>query len=163
MDARRNLDLARELIAGVKRGSPLTNGMGEPECRCAIGRASYAAFLASRVFLNKLGLALPPIGSSHAIVQHAPNNAGVHLLGHVATALRILYLQRTKADYDLSDVKSEEISEAGGAVEQGEFALTALDLIQAGRVNPPVDLAAARNAILAWAKANGQESKVRKL
>jgi hypothetical protein len=60
-------------------------------------------------------------------------------------------------------VKSEEVLEAGGAVEQGEFVLTALDLIQAGRVNPPVDLAPAKNSILAWAKANGQEGKIRKL
>jgi hypothetical protein len=163
MDARRFLDLARELVAGVSRNAPLTGGAGEAECRCAIGRAYYAAFLTSRLFLNQIGIALPPEGSSHTIVQHALNNAGVDVLGRVAGALRALYLLRTTADYNLSDTVTEKVTEASGAVGQSEFVITVFDLIRAGRVSPPVDLTAIANTILAWAKANGQESKIRKL
>jgi hypothetical protein len=163
MDARRNLELAQELIAGVKRDLPLTTGRGEVECRCAIGRAYYAAFLTAREFLNEIGLVLSPVASSHSIVQHALNNAGYNLLGLVATALRALYLLRTKADYDLSDILTESVTEATGAAGQCDFVVTAFDLIRAGRVSPPVDPTAAANAIAAWAKANGQEGKVRKV
>jgi hypothetical protein len=161
MDARRNFELAHGLVDGVKSGTPLSAGRGEPECRCAIGRAYYAAFLSSRHFLISIGLALPPIGSSHTTVQHALSNAGYGLLGLIANALRALYILRTSADYDLSDTASESLTEATGAVARCEFVLTALDLIRAGRVNPPIDRSAAATAILAWAKANGQESRIR--
>jgi hypothetical protein len=37
-----------------------------------------------------------------------------------------------------------------------------LDIVAEGRVSPPVNLAVVANTILAWAKANAQESKIRK-
>lgn len=52
---------------------------------------------------------------------------------------------------------------AGPAVELAGVTIQMLDFVAAGRVSPPVDRTAAAGAILAWAKANGQEAKVRRL
>jgi hypothetical protein len=162
VDARLNLDLARGLIAGVKANTPVTGGAGEPECRCAAGRAYYAAYLTARRFLRDVGLRLPPTSSSHSVVQFALANAGVDLLVRVSSELRELYQARAAADYDLADPAPEQVSAADMAVGRAEFVLLALDLIAAGRVNPPVDTAAVADAVLAWAKANGQDPKIRR-
>jgi hypothetical protein len=161
MDARRFLDLASELAAAVQRNKPLTGGAGEPECRCSIGRSYYAAFLASRQFLKEIGIAVAGTSSSHSVVQFALNNAGVDILVRIASQLRELYGDRIRADYELSDSDPERLALAENAVSRAEFVLTALDLIRAGRVDPPIDRSAAATAILAWAKANGQESRIR--
>src|SRR6188472_4525771 len=129
MDARRNLDLARELVAGVKAAVPLTRGAGEPECRCAIGRAYYAAFLTARQFLRDIGIAVAHGGTAHTAVQFALNNGGVDLLVRVASQLRDLYESRTAADYELSDPEPERVAVAEIAIGRAEFVFTAFDLI----------------------------------
>jgi hypothetical protein len=163
MDARRNLDLARELIAGAKTAAPLTGGGGEPAFRFAIGRCYYAGFLTARQFLRDIGIAVPHGGAAHAAVQFALNNSGVDLLARVASQLRDLYESRTAADYELSDPEPERVAVAEVALGRAEFIFTAFDLIRVGRVSPPLSLAAVANAILAWAKANGQDSRIRRL
>jgi uncharacterized protein (UPF0332 family) len=162
MDSRRFLDLSRELVSGVKRATPITAGAGEPECRSAIGRAYYAAFLTARAFLKSIGIVVAGTSSSHSLVQFALNKAGVDLLTRIASQLRELYGDRIRADYELSDSDPERLAVAENAVGRAEFVLTAFELISTGRVNPPIELPAAASAVLAWAKANGQESKIHK-
>lgn len=163
MDARRNLDLARELVAAVKRNAPLTSGAGEAECRCCVGRGYYAAFLTARQFLAETGIGIQRGAAAHTTVQFALNNSGVDLLARVAHQLRELYETRVAADYDLNDPEPEGVVTADTALGRAEFVFTAFDLIRSERVNPPVDLAAVATAILDWARANGQEGKLRRL
>jgi hypothetical protein len=163
MDARRFLDVARELVAGVNRSAPLTGGAGEPECRTAIGRAYYGAFLVARRFLHEIGIRVAGTSASHTTVQFALNNADVDLLIRVSSQLRELHYDRTRADYEPADTDPERASVAEVAIGRADFVMTAFELIRAGRVSPPVDLTAVANAIAAWAKANGQEGKVRKM
>ncbi len=163
MNPRRHLDLARELVTGVRSGKPVTGGVGEPECRCAIGRAYYAAFLVAREFLNRIGIWVTPTSGGHTAVQYALNNSGVRALMLVSTQLDTLSKDRTDADYEPGNPRTDDVIVAGLAVDLATTAIQMLDFVAAGRSTPPVDLAAAANAILAWAKANGQEGKIRKL
>jgi hypothetical protein len=162
MNPIRHLELARGLLAGVQSGTPVTNGAGEPECRCVIGRAYYATFLVARAFLNHIGVWVSPTSAGHAAVQYALNNSGVSALRMAASHLHSLSRERTDADYEPDNPRSDGVAAATSAVDLATSTIQMLDLIGAGRVSPPVDLTAATNAILAWAKANGQEGKVRK-
>lgn len=163
MNSRRFLDLAQELVAGVRAAKPATGGQGEPECRCAIGRAYYAAFLVARDFLNRIGIWVTPTAAGHAAVQFALNNSGIRALSLISTQLDSLAKDRTDADYEPNNPRTEDILVAGPAADLATTVIQMLDIIAAGRSTPPVDLAAVANTILAWAKANGQESKIRKL
>jgi len=163
MNSRRFLDLARELVAGVRAGKSATGGAGEPECRCAIGRAYYAAFLVAREFLNRIGIWVTPTAGGHTAVQFALNNSGAPALVTAARQLSQLASERTDADYEPNNPRTEDILVAGPAVDLAAVTIQMLDIIAAGRATPPVDLAAVADAILAWAKANGQESKIRRL
>jgi uncharacterized protein (UPF0332 family) len=102
MDPSHFLALARQLVAGAEQGKPLTGGTGAAECRCAIGRAYYAAFLSARTLLAEFGISVPPDGSAHTAVYFALNNSGPDILAKVAVQLRSLYDARTTADYDLT-------------------------------------------------------------
>ena len=163
MDASHFLTLARHLVAGAEQAQPLTGGTGAAECRCAIGRAYYATFLNARAFLAELGIGVPPDGSAHTAVYFALNNSGVNVLAKIAVQLRGLYDSRTTADYDLVNTDVDRVSEAEIAIGRADLALTVLDLIRRGRVNPPLDRPAVVNAILAWAKTAGWDQKLKRI
>ncbi|MBA4063779.1 MAG: hypothetical protein C0501_08715 [Isosphaera sp.] len=162
MNPRRHLELARSLVAGVRQGAPASPGAGEAECRCAIGRAYYAAFLVARDFLNRIGVWVTPTAAAHPAVRFALNNSGVAALGAVAAQLDALSTDRQYADYEPDDPRTETADAAEAGLNSAATAIRMLDLIAAGRVHPPVDLPAVAAAILAWAKANGQDAKIRR-
>jgi hypothetical protein len=130
--------------------------------RCAIGRAYYSAFLVAREFLNRIALWVTPTSAGHSAVQYALNNSGISALVAVASQLESLSTDRIFADYEPNDPRTDTLASAESAVTLATTAIQMLDLVAAGRVTPPVDLAAVADTALAWAKANGQESKMRR-
>jgi uncharacterized protein (UPF0332 family) len=162
MDPAHFLALARQLVAGVEQGQPLTGGSGAAECRCAIGRAYYATFLAARALLAEFGVGVPPDGSAHTAVYFALNNSGANVLAKAAVQLRALYDARTTADYDTTNADVERVAEAESAVAKADLALTVFTLIRQNRVTPPLDRAAVADAIFAWAKTAGWEQKLKR-
>jgi hypothetical protein len=163
MNPRRHLELAQALMIGVRSGTPVSTGTGDVECRCVVGRSYYCAFLVARDFLNQIGLWITPTSAGHNTVQYALNNSGVASLRKVGSQLEILSTERNYADYEPSNPRAETVAAAEAALSTATTAIQMLDIILAGRVTPPLDLAAVANTILAWARANGQESKIRRL
>jgi hypothetical protein len=132
MNPRRFLDLAERLVQGVESGRALTGRGGEVECRCAIGRAYYAAFLVAREFLESLDIAVPNGGACHTAAQRGLNNSGVSTLAVIAGQLGKLYTGRADADYDMRMGAVETAKDARAAVDLARTLVTMIDVILAG-------------------------------
>jgi hypothetical protein len=156
MNPRRFLDLAERLVQGVESGRALTGRGGEVECRCAIGRAYYAAFLVAREFLESLDIAVPNGGACHTAVQRGLNNSGVSTLAVIAGQLGKLYTGRADADYDMRMGAVETAKDARAAVDLARTLVTMIDVILAGGLSPPLDRARTARTILDYAKQNAQ-------
>ncbi len=163
MNPRRHLEVTQALVAGVRAGMPLSTGTGDVECRCAISRAYYSAFLVGREFLSRIGLWITPTSAVHTTIQYALNNSGIAVLRVVATQLESLSTERNSADYEPNNPRTDSVAAATSAVNLVTTVIQMLDIIAAGRVTPPVELAAVADTIIAWATANGQESRIRRL
>ena len=130
MDGRRLLILAQKLVEGVAAGTPLTAGDGAPECRSAVSRAYYAAFLVAAAFLDRIGFAVENSPGAHVAVQYALNNSGDEPLRDVARDLSILHKDRRKADYEMKDARAEALANAELVVERAASAIARLDEVR---------------------------------
>jgi uncharacterized protein (UPF0332 family) len=127
MDGRRLHTLAQKLLEGGAAQSPLTAGDGAPECRSAISRAYYAAFLVASAYLDRIGFAVENTPAAHVAVQHALNNSGDAALRGVASDLRDLPSERRRADYDVKDLYPERLLNAERIVNLAASVITRLD------------------------------------
>lgn len=155
MNPRRFLDVAERLVQGVEGGTPLSGG-GEAECRTAVGRAYYAAFLVAREFLESLDIAVPNGGACHTAVQRGLNNSEIGSLVMIGEQLRKLYTSRADADYDMQAGGVETAKDARAAVDLAKTLVTMIDAILAGRLNPPLDRDRTARTILEYAKNSAQ-------
>lgn len=156
MDPRLYLTLADRLMQSAKEGTAITGGTGAVECRTAIGRAYYAAFLVARDFLEGLGIKVPNGSKCHTTVKDGLNNSGVASLVIVSAQLGTLYDGRAAADYKLQDRTTESTTNAEVAVTLSRLVIRMLDVIASGGAMPPLDRAAVASTILKWAADAGQ-------
>lgn len=84
-------ELANELSAGNR----------EVDWRCAASRAYYAAFHSARLFLERLGFAVPWADQAHAYLWLRLANCGQLDLSVAGKRLNDLRYKRNWADYDL--------------------------------------------------------------
>lgn len=127
MDGRRLHSLAQKLVDTVAVGSPLTGGDGAPECRSAISRAYYAAFLVAAAYLDRIGFAVENTPAAHTAVQYALNNSGDATLRSVGGDLRNLSAERRLADYDVKSRVPERLDHATNTVDRAANAIAKLD------------------------------------
>jgi hypothetical protein len=156
MNPRHFHTLASRLIQGIQEGMALTGGNGAVECRTAVGRAYYSAFLVTRDFLENLGIRVPEGSKCHSVVQMGLNNSHDSRLVIISTNLGTLYTARTVADYVMNNTSIETISRAEAIIRLSGTTIAMLDAIQAGKATPPLDLPGVTKAILKWARENGQ-------
>ncbi len=104
------LSLAGRLAREAK--APGNPDGSEAECRTAIGRAYYSAFLEAREFVVGLGFRVAEGGACHNDVQLATNNCGNASLAKVSTHLRTLYQSRSVADYALHNLSGVDVGQA---------------------------------------------------
>ena len=154
MDAHGFLAFAESLADSVKTDPSLPNR--DAVCRSAISRAYYALFLLAREFLDELGLEVRHIPNPHANLEQALTNSGVLSLRRIANALRKLCSARTQADYDLRPGDVESFTRVQDVLNDARATILHLDIIRAGRLNPPLDKTVAAEAILKWARENGK-------
>lgn len=148
MDGRRYLAVAQQLVEGVSSGAPLTGGDGAPECRSAISRAYYAAFLEAAAFLDRIGFAVENSPGAHVAVQHALNNSRDEVLCAVGNELGTLHKQRRRADYDVKDGWAESVVNAAGAIRIATDIIDCLDEVSSA----PDRLGLIAGAISVWLK-----------
>lgn len=74
----------------------------EPEWRCAVSRAYYAAFHHGRDLLQALGFEPPRGEIAHAYLWRRLQSCGNPSLGMAGSDLNQLRGQRNRADYDLA-------------------------------------------------------------
>ena len=151
MGGSRLLQLARKLVEGVAAGTPLTDGDGAPECRTAISRAYYAAFLVASAYLDRVGFAVQNTPAAHLAVQFAFNNAGDTVLRKVATDLGKLHAKRRAADYELKNLFPEQLSYAQEVIKTAADDIAWLDDVRDTAV--PERTGAIAVAVSKWLKA----------
>lgn len=130
MDGRRLLALAQKLVEGVAARTPLTEGDGAPECRSAISRAYYAAFLVAAAYLDRIGFAVQNTPAAHVAVQYALNNGGDKTLRDIAADLDRLHGERRRADYAMADRNPETLEYAEEAVRVAASVIARLDEVR---------------------------------
>lgn len=91
--------LDRDLLRLAER---LCLEVGEPEWRCAVSRAYYAAFHRARDLLQALGFEVPRGEQAHAFLWKRLQSCGNPSLGLAGSDLNQLRGQRNRADYDLA-------------------------------------------------------------
>src|SRR3954471_15245037 len=102
MDARRFHALAEQLVKRVQKGGPLCGGLCDVDCRTAVSRAYYAAFLVAREYLeSQLGFVLTEKGACHVALQKALKASKHSAVVVIGVSLSSLYSQRLDADYDM--------------------------------------------------------------
>jgi hypothetical protein len=148
--------LASRLVQGIQAGTTLTGGDGAVECRTAVGRAYYFAFLVTRSFMEQLGIRVPAGWKCHAAVQMGLNNSLDSRLVILSTNLGALYTARATADCEMSDTSIETVARAEVMVRLSQATIAIVDAIRAGKATPPVDLPGVTRAILKWARENVQ-------
>jgi hypothetical protein len=157
MNPRRYLKHAEWLLAqaAALAGGP-PGERGESECRSAISRSYYAAFLVAAEFLESIGIRPSQGGSAHTEVQHCLNNSGDADLPVVSCSLNTLYKERCLADYQMRNTRPEDRRHAETMVRLAGEAITELDRIagtcqaNAGRSQ------AVAGAIAHWATSAGK-------
>ena len=158
MDGQRCLLLARYLVEAAKAGNPPTGGDGAAECRTAISRAYYGAYLIAVAYLDRIGFAAENSPDCHLAVQRALNNSTHSTLRTVYTNLAALHRDRRRADYDMKDKLSESIASSEASVHLAEQTTA---LIERVRDSATLDeMAAIAGAISAWLK-SAQTSALR--
>jgi uncharacterized protein (UPF0332 family) len=150
MDGRRLLTLAEKLLEGVAARSPLTGGDGAPECRTAISRAYYAAFLVAAAYLDRIGFAVESSPAAHVAVQYALNNSGDATLRNVSSDLGKLHAKRRVADYEPKNAHPEQLPNAQEAVRLAADVIAWLDDVRDN--STPERMGAIAVAISKWLK-----------
>ncbi len=148
MDPRLFLVVAETLVASVRPQPPAPGGPCEPECRTAIGRAYYAAFLTALEFLEWMGVRVTNNAQCHTGVQFALNNSGHVILAQVASTLNTLAEFRRTADYDLRDPDVGRLAQADHLLQSSRTVITLLDILRQNRSTPPFDAQAVANVII---------------
>ena len=158
MDGRRYLLLARFLVEAVKAGNPPTGGDGAAECRSAISRAYYGAYLVAVTYLDRIGFAAQNSPDCHLAVQRALNNSGHPDLRTAYVKLDVLHRDRRRADYDTKDRQSETVAAAEFVVQLAEDTTGLIEKVRDAAT--PDEMAAVAGAISAWLK-SAQTSALR--
>lgn len=127
MSPRPFLALARRLA--VEAGTAHANAA--PLCRCAIGRAYYAAYNAAVDFLNRIGFETTNSHACHMAVQYALNQSNDESLRNVSTFLNTLHGERRLADYELRNPSPENVAYAGRLVDMAEEAFRLIEEVEA--------------------------------
>jgi hypothetical protein len=154
MDAHSYLAFAESMASSARDNPSLPHF--DAVCRSAISRAYYSLFLLARQFVEDLGIETRRIPNPHATLQQALRNSGVLSLDRLADSLRSLSAERAEADYDLGSKSVESIARVQDVVNSARLAILQLDIIRAGRLNPPLDRTATAEAILKWARENSK-------
>lgn len=89
----------------------MLRGTTETEWRTATGRAYYAAFHATRNFLQELGFNAPRADAAHAYLWRRLLSCGVTSLGSTGSRLYELRQQRNVADYEIQKPFSRDRAE----------------------------------------------------
>lgn len=150
MDGRQYLILAQKLLEGIATGTPLSGGDGAPECRSAISRAYYGAFLVASAYLDRIGFAVQNSPAAHVAVQHALNNSGEESLRKVASELGRLHTERRLADYETKNRNPEQLVNAEAAVDLAANVIARLDEIRDR--STPERMGAIAIAVSKWLK-----------
>jgi uncharacterized protein (UPF0332 family) len=108
-------------------------GDGEAEWRSGASRAYYAAFHVARDLLSALGFAVPRADQAHAYLWQRLNNCGHPDVQEAGDFLDKTRSRRNGADYDLHRPFPQR-----AAVEQVEFALRVIQLLDAVATAPTV-------------------------
>lgn len=156
MDPRHFLTVAETLLAS-RVGRVPSDPLGEAECRSAISRAYYAAFLAAHECLAWIGVRVLENPKCHDGVMKALNNSKHTVLVTIGQTLNTLGQHRRDADYKMSlaDAGTPELTDH--AIGIARQAIQFLDIIRQGKCTP-FDPAAVTNTILSWAATNGQDN-----
>ena len=129
---------------------PLTGGGGAAECRSAISRAYYAAYLVGVAYLDRMGFSVANNHQSHVAVQRGLNNSGNATLRVASADLITLHVERRRADYDTKDRRPESVANAEVWVKLAAKVIAELDRV---RDSASLDeMGAIAKAISDWVK-----------
>jgi hypothetical protein len=156
MDPRLYLALAKALVARVKSNDGLVSAGGQAECRCAISRAYYAAYLVAVSLLGFLRINVADNGLCHTVTKNGLNNSGDNDLVTASSHLGTLYTDRRRADYKMNHASAGTVMQAEAMVDLADETITLLDKYQRECGTAPGKGLSAAKAILAWANLSGQ-------
>ncbi len=122
------LSLAQKLVVDAQTAAPSLGGVAE--CRCAIGRAYYAAYNVAVDFLDRIGFATTNSHNCHQAVQYALNQSGNASLRDVSTFLNVLHTERRLADYEMRNTRPEGVEHADRMVRLAEKAIEFVEAVQ---------------------------------
>ncbi len=117
MDPKKFLDLAKLLAAGNPR---------EANLRTATSRAYYAAHHVGAQAMSSMGFRVITAGRRHSDVPKMLQNSGDSTLVSAGSQLANLYTNRLKADYELTDVRTENHVSVRAHVRQAEKIVEAI-------------------------------------
>src|SRR5215213_408395 len=130
MDPRRFLELAESLVREARAAG--SSADTEANCRTAVGRAYYAAFLAARSFVEQLGYVVTETGACHDAVYKVLNNCTDPNLRTVADHLSALGTSRRIADYKMQDRRASTVGQADSMVQHSTAAVDLLAQLLTG-------------------------------
>lgn len=156
MDPVRYLDLAKELVARVTRSDCLPGTAGEAECRSAISRAYYAAFLVASDLLDSIGIRVPESGVCHEVVKNGLNNSNDADLVAASSQLGTLGTERRQADYKLANTRPEKAAQAQAMTVVSDKVIATLRQRKRECQADATKKASLAATILGWAKTSGQ-------
>lgn len=117
MDPKKFLELAKLLATGNPR---------EAYLRTATSRAYYAAHHVGAQAMSSMGFQVIAAGRRHSDVPRMLQNSGDSTLVSAGSQLANLYTSRLKADYELTDVKTENQVSVRAHVRQAEKIVEAI-------------------------------------
>jgi hypothetical protein len=117
------LDLADELSTGIR----------EVDWRTAVSRAYFAAFHVARLFMGRLGFAVPRGDQAHAYLWLRLSNCGHPDVEGAGRDLNELRRLRNWADYDLDQPFAHMI-----AIDQVQTAMDIIQVLDTALTTPPV-------------------------
>jgi hypothetical protein len=133
-------------LAGSLANNPAA---GPAECRTAISRSYYAAYLVAVSFLETLGLRPRSGPQGHAAVRNGMLASQDPMITKIGSDLDTLHTERNHADYDLTDSGPEQPKTAQALWQQAGKIIVELDACR----RAPARNASVAAAIKKWATA----------
>jgi hypothetical protein len=162
MDPRNFLALARDMAAELRRPGATSSPTWRASCRSVISRSYYASFLVAVEFMGQLGFGVPESGAGHSLVQQALNNCQSPDLVTVSGNLRTLYIERTTADYQMTNSHSENVDQVDDVNDLSSETIVALDKCSSECRADRSRANTIANAIRVWAGPAGKIPLLRK-